>query len=158
MTGEDHSPHPHDSSSHENAAAEVAVIELLRTRPGLESLRPRTVELVAGVKINVDGVTDADDYFVEVLAHNGKLIGGQKRKVAMDILKLVAVHERYPGARLVVALTGHKAATSVAGWVRFVAESNGIQIEAIELGREWEVRLDAARAKQTIGMQQIKRT
>jgi hypothetical protein len=80
-----------------------------------------------------------------------------KRKVAMDILKLVAVHERYPGANLIVALTGHEAARSVAGWVRFVAESNGIQIEGIELGPEWEARLDAARAKQTLGMQQIKR-
>lgn len=148
---------PHDSSSHENAAAEIAVMDLLRGRPGLGSLRPKTIELAADVEINVDGVTETDDCFVEVLAHHGKLIGGQKRKVAMDILKLVAVHERYPDAHLIVALTGHEAARSVAGWVRFVAESNGIHIEAIELGPEWEARLDAARAKQTLGMQQIKR-
>ncbi len=93
-------------------------MDLLRARSGLESLRPRTVELAAGVKINADGVTGADDCFAEVLAHNGKLIGGQKRKVAMDILKLVAVHERYPEAQLLVARTGHQAAASVAGWVR----------------------------------------
>ncbi|MCU1657823.1 MAG: hypothetical protein JWO57_2479, partial [Pseudonocardiales bacterium] len=46
---------------------------------------------------------------------------------------------------------------SLGGWVRFVAESNGIRIEPIELGREWAQTLDAARAKQTRGMQQIKR-
>ena len=120
-------------------------------------MRPKTIELATSVKINVDGVTDADDYFVEVLAHHGKLIGGQKRKVAMDILKLVAVHERYPEAHLLVALTGHKAATSVAGWVRFVAESKGIQVEGVELGREWDLRLDAARAKQTLGMRRTER-
>jgi hypothetical protein len=148
----------HDSSSHENKAAEIAVIDVLRERPGLATLRPKTVELATGIAINVDAVTDADDCFVEVLAHHGKLVGGQKRKVAMDILKLVAVHERYPDAQLLVALTGHQAARSVAGWVRFVAESNGIQIEAVELGQEWELRLEAARAKQTRGMRQIKRT
>jgi hypothetical protein len=72
-------------------------------------------------------------------------------------LKLVAIHERYPEAQLLVALTGHEAAASLAGWVRFVAESNGIRIEPIELGREWAQTLDAARAKQTRGIQQIKR-
>lgn len=148
---------PHDSSSHENAAAELANMDLLGSRPGLSSLRPKTVELTAKVKINVDGVTEANVCFVEVLAHHGKLIGGQKRKVAMDILKLVAVRGRYPEANLIIALTGHEAARSVAGWVRFVAESNGIHVEGLELGPEWESRLDAARAKQTLGMQRIRR-
>jgi hypothetical protein len=157
MTGDDQSPERHNSSSHENAAAEIAVMDLLRARSGLETLRPKTIELATGVKINVDGVTDAKGCFIEVLAHHGKLIGGQKRKVATDILRLVAIHERYPEAQLVVALTGHEAATSVAGWVRFVAESNGVQIEGVELGPEWELRLDASRVKQTLGMQQIKR-
>ena len=87
MAGDDQSPERHDSSSHENAAAEIAVMDVLRARSGLKTLRPKTIELVTGVKINVDGVTDADDSFVEVLAHHGKLIGGQKRRVAMDILK-----------------------------------------------------------------------
>jgi hypothetical protein len=157
MTGNDKTPERHDSSSHENAAAELAVIGLIRARRGLESLRPRPIELVTGVKVNVDGATEANDCFVEVLAHHGKLIAGQKRKVAMDVLKLIAVHERYPEAQLLVALTGHEAAASMAGWVRHVAEANGIQIEGIELGRDWELRLDAARVKQTLGMQKVKR-
>ena len=81
----------------------------------------------------------------------------EKQKVAMNILKLVAIRERYPKAQLLMALTGSKAAASVTKWVRFVAESNNIQIEGVELGPEWELRLDAARVKQTLGMRSAKR-
>lgn len=84
-------------------------------------------------KVEVDGTSADESVLVEVFARIGKLKGGQLHKMSTDTLKLVALGETRPGARLVLAFADQEAADSVVGWRAAVLERRSIEKVVVTL-------------------------
>lgn len=80
-----------DSSSHEQLAAERLIRDQVQTKLGGTRLEPASFTLSAGARVNVDGVSPGGSVLVEVFAHQGGLKGGQRHKIATDLLKLITI-------------------------------------------------------------------
>jgi hypothetical protein len=80
-----------------------------------------------------DGIDKGETVIVEVFAHVGKLKGGQFHKVSTDTLKLIAMRERHPDAKLILAFVDQQAAASVVGWRAAVLEHCGIEKAVIDI-------------------------
>lgn len=98
--------------------------------------------------VQVDGATPDRLVLVEVFARIGKLRGGQLHKVSTDALKLIALKEAIPEARLVLAFADQIAADSIVGWRKAVLERNGVERLAVALDPAVRKELLAAQAKQ----------
>ncbi len=93
-------------------------------------VRPGRVDLPGGAYVNVDGVADEPPVFMEVYAHQGRLRGGQRHKIAGDILKLLTLGKAHPGARLVLAFADIDVAGQVQnkGWLAEAVRPWGVAI------------------------------
>jgi diketogulonate reductase-like aldo/keto reductase len=85
---------------------------------------------------------------VEVFAHLGTLKGGQRHKVSTDALKLLAIREIHPGARLILAFVDERAVASVSGWKAETLVRNGIEMVVVELDEADRARIQAAQSRQ----------
>lgn len=141
----------HPSSSHEQTAAEGLVLDTLSDRLGAQ-LAPQRVDLAGGSYMNVDGVSDDPQVFVEVFAHQGALKGGQRHKVAGDVLKLVTLSKAHPEARLVLAFADAVAAKSVQnkGWLAETVVTWGIEVIVVDLPADVRAGLNAAQLRQVM--------
>ena len=101
------------SDSSVQLAAEAKILELLQTTFG-PGLKPDTVHLDGTASVQVDAVSPNRAVFIEIFAHQGQLKGGQKRKIALDALKLITIGREHPDAELVIALADDTAAGSPA--------------------------------------------
>jgi hypothetical protein len=127
-------------------------------RRGNDPERPRRslgVTLSQGAEIPLgdsqvfpDGVAADNSIFVEVFAHIGKLRGGQKHKVSTDALKLLAIREAHPDARMVLAFADEETAASVSGWKAETLMANGIEIHTVDLGPTERAKIKSAQARQ----------
>ena len=81
------------------------------------SARARRVDFPRGTSVEVDGVSADLSVFTEGFAHVGPMKGGQKRKVALDVLKLITLQRSHPSARLVLAFCDEGAMGSLTGWI-----------------------------------------
>jgi hypothetical protein len=125
--------HPSDSAV--QVKVESVVLANLEEQIGVKLEQGREVPFGAA-KIKPDGISagGADvTVIVEVFAHVGKLKGGQFHKVSTDALKLIAMRERHPDARLILAFVDHEAAASVVGWRAAVLEHYGIEKLVIDI-------------------------
>jgi hypothetical protein len=102
----------HLSDSSVQLAAEVEIRAALQDEFG-PGLKPDTVLIDGATPVKVDGVSDDERVFVEIFAHQGPLKGGQRRKVALDVLKLITIGREHPDAQLVIALADETAAASL---------------------------------------------
>jgi hypothetical protein len=55
------------------------------------ALEPERLTLTSGSIVDVDGVGPNQSFLVEIFAHQGQLKGGQRHKIAGDILKLITI-------------------------------------------------------------------
>jgi hypothetical protein len=96
---------------------------------------PARVDLPRGSYVNVDGMSEEPPVFVEVFAHQGALKGGQRHKIAGDVLKLVTLCKFYPTARLVIALASVDAARSLRNrsWLAEAVATWGIEVVVVDL-------------------------
>lgn len=137
----------HDSNSRVHSEAEAIVLAALS-----EQL---CVRLQQGVKLKVfdktpvepDGVSEDESVFVEVSAHVGPPRGGQRHKPSTDALKLMALRESRPKARLILAFVDHAAANGVSGWRAAALEHFGIEKLVVELSEEQRDALLASQAR-----------
>lgn len=136
----------HPSSSHEQTAAEALVLEAVGKRLGT-AVAPARVNFPGGSYVNVDGVSEDPLVFVEVFSHQGALKGGQRHKVAGDVLKLVTLGKAYPTARLALAFADEAAADSVRnkGWLAEAVVTWAIEVVVADLP---DVVLEGLRAAQ----------
>lgn len=95
-----------------------------------------------------DGRAADNSVFVEVFSHVGQLKSGQRNKISTDLLKLVALRERYPDARLVLAFVDQSAADSVGGWRAAILESYRIEKVVVELSKVEKLEITAVQAVQ----------
>lgn len=139
----------HPSSSHEQTAAEEPVLKAVSEQLGA-AVEPTRVDFPGGSYVNVDGVSRDPLVFVEVFAHQGALKGGQRHKVAGDVLKLVTLGKLHPDARLILAFADEIAAGSVRnkGWLAEAVVTWGVEVVVADLPDEVLEGLRAAQLRQ----------
>jgi len=131
--------------------AEVPVLATLGEKLGIH-LEPQVSIALGGEKVKPDGVDADRTVFVEVFARIGKMKSGQRHKMSTDALKLLAIREVYPQARLILAFIDEDAAASVSGWKAATLAGNGIEIHVLELEPAKVAKIEAAKAAQKKGM------
>lgn len=133
--------HPSYAATH--IEKEALILEAVAGQLGV-TLR-QGVEIKFGDAVmEVDGATEDESVLVEVFAHVGKLKGGQKHKVSTDALKLIALAESRPDAKLILAFADQEAASSIAGWKKAVLDDRGIDRMVAELSDDDMAALVAA--------------
>jgi hypothetical protein len=95
-----------------------------------------------------DGKAPDDSMFVEVFAHIGRLKSGQLHKISTDTLKLVALRERYPDARLILAFVDQAACDSVVGWRAAILRRYDIEKTVVKIPKNERVKVAAAQVVQ----------
>jgi len=144
-------PPSHLSNAQANLDAEVPVLDALGKTLGLVLEQKATIVL-GGEKVKPDGVDADRTVFVEVFTRLGKMKPGQRHKVSTDALKLFAIREVHPGARLILAFVDDEAAASVSGWRAATLAANGIEIHTVQLDPAERAKIEAAKAGQKKGM------
>lgn len=91
----------HLSDSAVQREAEKEILSSLSDRVGMP-LTKRRIDLPGGTWTEVDGASPDLSVLAEASARQGKMKGGQKRKVALDVLKLITIRRHIPEARLVL--------------------------------------------------------
>lgn len=137
----------HASDSSVQIAAEATILTALSKAIGIPFTQGVTLP-VGAAHVRPDGVAADESVFLEVFAHIGKLKGGQRHKVSTDALKLLAIRETHPNARLILAFADEAAAASVSGWRAETLRANGIEIHVLSLSAEDRARIEAAQARQ----------
>ena len=137
----------HPSNSEAQIKAEGMVLNALAAALKVPLSRGSEVSL-ANSRVQPDGVGPNASIFVEVFAHIGKLRGGQKHKVSTDALKLLAIREVHPAARLILAFADEAAANSISGWKAETLAANGIEIHTVDLDPAERATIEAAQARQ----------
>lgn len=130
--------------------AERAILDVIGKRLGCV-LEHRVITLPGGQRVDVDGVSDNPSVLVEAFARQGALLGGQRHKVAGDILKLATVKQlTHRDARLVLALASDDAAKWLTGntWLAAAAETWGVQIMVADLDADLKAKILAAQQRQ----------
>jgi hypothetical protein len=138
---------PHPSNSDAQVAAEWAILHKLGIVIDV-ALDQGTSVPVGDSVVKPDGAAMDNSVFVEVFAHIGPLKGGQKHKVSTDALKLLAIRDVHPKARLILAFADEDAARSVSGWKAAMLESNGIEVRVVDLDPDERARIEAAQQRQ----------
>lgn len=141
MTG----PHPSDSEA--QIVAEATILDALGKALGVSLSQGAEVSL-GNSRVRPDGVAGDDSIFVEVFAHIGKLRGGQMHKVSTDALKLLAIRDVHPAARLILAFADRAAAESVSGWKAETLAANGIELRTVDLDPAERATIEAAQMRQ----------
>ena len=140
------------SQAGEQQNAEKLVIEQVAAALGT-ALRPRRLHLLAGAYVDVDGVSDDEGILVEVFAHQGALKGGQRHKIATDVLKLITVaRERAQAPRLILAFADPTVADWTAGksWLAAAVATWGVEVMTAELDESARAGLRAAQVRQVM--------
>ncbi len=137
----------HPSDSKVQVLAEAVILAALSKSLGV-TLDQGAKVIVGGSHVQPDGVSEDQSVYVEVFAHIGKLHGGQRHKVSTDALKLIAIREAYPDARLILAFADDEAAASVSGWKAATLLANGIEVQTVNLAPLERAKIEAAQTRQ----------
>lgn len=127
--------------------AEATILAKLGETLGRQ-LKQGVVIFLGDTEVHPDGVDDDRSVLVEVFAHVGKLKGGQRHKVSTDALKLIALRDAYPEARMILAFADEAAARSLSGWKARALKANGIEVQVVGLDQEDRERIEAAQLRQ----------
>jgi hypothetical protein len=146
----------HPSDSKVQVAAEAPVLAALGKSLGL-ALEQKAAIVLGGEEVRPDGVDADRTVFVEVFARIGKMKPGQRHKVSTDALKLLAIREAYPQARLILAFVDDAAAASVSGWRAATLAANGIEIRTVDLDPAGRAAIEAAQARQKMAPSPVER-
>lgn len=137
--------------SREQRNAEHVMLKVLGEQLGI-SLRPRTIGLDDGVRVEVDGADEALSVLVEAWAHQGPPKVAQKHKVLADALKLLHVAATLPVApRLVLCLCDAEAArhfTTARSWAAHALRAFAIEVVVVELPAKVKAEVVAAQRRQ----------
>lgn len=141
----------HQSDSKVQKEAEAIVLAGVSEQLGVPITQKVRLEL-DDAKVELDGANADESVLVEVFARIGKLKGAQLHKISTDTLKLVALAETRPDARLILAFADQDAADSVVGWRAAVLARHEIEKLVVELSEEQRQLILGAQADQKLGM------
>jgi len=139
----------HRSDSTVQREAEALIRALVEARLG-QQLPSTKVILDNGGDVQVDGVAADESAFVEIFAHQGRLKGGQQRKVASDALKLITLSRSRPHAKLYLAFADDEAAAYAkgGGWFAQAVAAWDIDVIVVRLGERDRASIRAAQMEQ----------
>jgi hypothetical protein len=140
----------HDSDSAAQRGAERHILVEVERSVG-RSLSPARLTLAGGASVDVDGVAEDQSVLVEVFAHQGALKGGQRHKIATDVLKLITIaREREPRPRLLLAFAEPRLAEWAAGasWLAASIASWGVEVIVVDLDDSVRSQIATAQARQ----------
>jgi len=143
---------PHASDSTAQRSAECSLRDLVSVSLNC-SLSPQTIDLGAGIKINVDGINRDSRILCEVYSRIGRLKSAQSDKVAADMVKLMLAEKTLGGSwRKIICLADAEAAKSFQGrtWLGASARAFGFEIHVVDLPLDVRSSLLAAQAKQVM--------
>ena len=141
-----------DSSVH--TAAEPICLALVGEQLGVR-LAPETVRLSDGTTFQLDGVDRGAHVLCEVFSHIGALKDGQKKKLAKDLLKLLAVEHSVEGPwRKVICVVDAPARKYLTGasWCAAVAREFRFEVVAVILSHDQREELVRAQVCEAQGM------
>jgi hypothetical protein len=140
---------PHRSSSEVQGKAEAIIRDKLAAIVGTE-LAPAAVTFDTGARVQVDAVADDESVLAEIFARQGKLKGGQQKKVAIDTLKLITLGRSRPDAELILVFADHDAAAYALGrgWLAEALTTWKVRVEVIEIDDSLRDQIRAAQARQ----------
>lgn len=139
--------HPGDSTVQQEA--EPLMIAAVAEAIGVPLAKER-ITFDNGSWCEVDGVSDDGNVLVEAFAHQGKMIGGQLKKVSEDALKLVTIAKTLPSPRLIVAFADDVAASSFMGksWKAEALRIWGVEVLVVELHGDVRAGIRSAQVRQ----------
>lgn len=113
-------------------------------------LKPATLRLDGGARVDVDGADEDGTTFVEIFARQGRLKGAQFHKVARDALKLITIARSRESTTLAIGFGSGEAAASVSGksWLAEALRTWGIRVIVVELDDAVRDALLVAQARQ----------
>jgi hypothetical protein len=138
---------PHDSDSAVQREAEIQILDGIGSQLE-QTLVKRRVGLPGGRWVEVDGVAADLSVFAEAFARQGPMKGGQKRKVALDVLKLITLQRLHPGSQLVLAFCDEAAMNSLTGWLDEAIDTWNVDRMVAPLDPELRARLIDVQARQ----------
>jgi hypothetical protein len=139
---------PPVSNSSVQLEAEAAILQSAAALLKRPDLRNRRINLPGGSLVEIDGATDDMSVFVVVVARQGPLKGGQKRKVALDVLKLITLRRHHRDAKLCLAFCSDSAKASITGWVAEAIATWHVRTIVLPLEDELRERLLRTQALQ----------
>lgn len=131
-------------SSHVQMEAENELREILQNQLEInEGLQPRTIIIEGKVHIRVDAATLDNSVVAEIFARQGKLLDGQQKKLARDILKLAVLKQKMPSSRVILAFANIDIENHLTGasWVAFAVEKFGIELKNLDKSISPELRM-----------------
>lgn len=145
----------HPSSSSEQRAIEVWALAEASGRLGVHLAKERIV-LSDGAVVEIDGVDEAHTVACEVYAHVGELRGGQPKKLATDVLKLVVLQadQSHPSRHtlriVMVVVDGAAARTLMSGrsWLGSAVRRFGVEVLLLDLSQRQRDLLIAVQKRQ----------
>ena len=115
-----------------------------------KDLAPRIVTFDTGAPVQVDAVAADESVLAEIFARQGKLKGGQQKKVAIDTLKLITLGRSRPSAQLILAFADKEAAAYALGkgWLAEALTTWRVRVVVIEIDDVLRDEIRAAQARQ----------
>lgn len=142
----------HDSDSRVHSETEAIVLAALPEQLGVRLQQGVELKVFDKASVKPDGVSEDGSILVEVSAHVGPPRGGQRHMPSTDALKLMALRESRPKARLILAFVDKAAANGVSGWRVAALEHFGIDKLVVELSDAQRAALLASRARNKQGI------
>jgi hypothetical protein len=142
----------HASDSSPQRAAEVVIRDALAARLGVP-LEERVLRLRNGTTVKVDAVTEGESVLAEIYARQGKLRGGQQKKVAQDALKLLSLRTTRPAARLLLVFASDEAAEyalNPKGWFAESLRMWKVEVLVIKVDQRTRDALISAQKRQVM--------
>jgi len=114
------------------------------------ALAKKRLTLGGGSRPEVDGVSEDETVLVEAFAHQGKIVGGQIRKVSEDAFKLVTLARGNSGIRLILAFADDETARSFLGksWRAEALKIWGVEVLVVQLDDDVRAGIRDAQVRQ----------
>ena len=141
----------HASDSTTQRDVEPVILAVVSTEIGVE-LGPRRLTLPSGAWCHVDGVSADERVLVEVFAHQGKVKGGQRGKIARDTLKLMTLRHHRPEARLILALADPALVKSLTAmsWLAEALRTFDVDVLFVEIDADDRAAVAEAQVRQVM--------
>jgi len=142
---------PHLSDSAAQREAEPLLLAAVSAELNVD-LKPRRLSLPGGAHCDVDGVSPDEMVLVEAFARQGKLLGGQRGKIARDALKLMTLARHRPGAQIIIAVADEVVAEELtaASWLAEALKTFGVTVMLVELEPGSREKVAAAQIRQVM--------
>ncbi|QIZ97410.1 hypothetical protein [Leifsonia sp. PS1209] len=117
-----------------DGSIEREMLVALSHRVGV-ALRPRSLTLAGGTRVEVEGMDPAGTVVVQLVANQGAYKPSYRNKVMADMFKLLWLRSSVPEVERAVLVVTALTAQALNGWVAVAAADLGVEVYVFD-GRE----------------------